>query len=633
MKKLLIILVFLLAMSYTFTVKVHAEDQFAVDAEVTYKVSESGKTHVTHDIVLENITSSYYATTYTLTLENIDSQSISAFDHDNNSIPKEILEKDQKIEVKLTFSNAVVGKNTKRHFFISYDNASFAVKTGEIWEVSIPKLSENESFRNYEIKLEVPDSFGQEAYISPQGFKILKENGVIIYTFSKDHLKETGVNAGFGQFQVFSFNLAYHLENPLAVSSQTEIALPPDTAFQKVYFTKVDPKPSDVRIDADGNYIAKYKLNARQRIDVVAEGSVQIFAGYRSFPKASQKQIQNNLAATTYWQATDPQIKELAAKLKTPDKIYEYVAGTLKYDLGRVQPNVSRMGALASLKNPTQAICMEFTDLFIAIARAAGIPAREINGYAYTENRQLQPLSLVADVLHSWPEYYDKKVEQWIPIDPTWGSTSGVDYFNKLDLRHFTFVVHGESDKEPYPPGSYKLGPNPQKDVFVTFSKLPELRNSIPHITVSVIRNIPFMDIIYGIKVVNPGPTSLYALYPTVYFDNTLHARSLIPILPPFASYSTKINTPYNILGKNMPDTLRVVANEGELKVSTNKAQVVVNSLVLLFAVLIFIVILVLFKLKKLNFLGNTGTMRGFYEKIIGKFRKNIPSAGSGPTL
>ena len=59
---------------------------------------------------------------------------------------------------------------------------------------------------------------------------------------------------------------------------------------------------------------------------------------------------------------------------------------------------------------------MEFTDLFVAIARAAGIPARESVGYAYTTNSRLRPLSLVTDVLHAWPEYYDADKKIWVHL-------------------------------------------------------------------------------------------------------------------------------------------------------------------------------------------------------------------------
>ena len=72
---------------------------------------------------------------------------------------------------------------------------------------------------------------------------------------------------------------------------------------------------------------------------------------------------------------------------------------------------------------------MEFTDLFIAIAREKGIYSREIQGYGFLWIQKLQPLSLSSDILHAWPEYFDLKTENWVAVDPTWENTSGIDYF------------------------------------------------------------------------------------------------------------------------------------------------------------------------------------------------------------
>lgn len=623
-------LLFFVSLSVLFAIRflllpniVYADEAFAVDASVTYKVEDNGKTIVTHDITLENLFSTLYATTYTLSLENIGAQNISAANEMGETIQVEKTQDNSKLNLKLLFNDNVVGRGSKRHFKISYENSGFATKTGEVWEIFIPRLSEDSSYRNYQVTLLVPNSFGQEAYISPQPISSNNIDGYKSYSFSKENINTTGVTAGFGEFQVFSFSLSYHLENPLAVNSQTEIALPPDTAFQKVYFNKLEPKPFDVKIDSDGNWLAIYKLSPRQRIDVDVVGSVQIFASYRHFPRPSQEVIESNLKPTSYWQSDSEKIKLLASSLKTPQAIYEFVATNLKYDTARVQPNIQRIGAIAALESPTQAICMEFTDLFIAIARAAGIPAREINGYAYTENKELQPLSLVNDVLHAWPEYYDMDKGAWIPIDPTWGSTSGVDFFNKLDLRHFAFVIHGEHDKEPYPPGSYKLGANPQKDVYVSFGQLPEDRNSTPEINVSIIRNIPFMDSIYNVKVYNPGPASLDNLYPTVYFDDNEQMREFVQLLPPFATYQFQVKVPFSILGKDTPDSIKITADGVEADLSTNKVQVVTNSLLVLLVILISIVLIVLVKLKKLKLTKITGIIASTYAKITGKPTQN----------
>jgi transglutaminase-like putative cysteine protease len=581
---------------------INAQNEFSVDANVTYSVQETGKTVVTHAIVLENNISTVYATTYTLSLENIDVANVKAFSDKGDSFPVEISKDGGNTNIKVSFPDTVVGKGVQRNFSITYENSSFAVRTGEVWEISIPRLGDQTNFRNYQLTLNVPKSFGLEAYISPKPESSNFGDGGYTYTYNKNNLLQTGVNAGYGQFQVFSFNLSYHLENPLSVASNTQIALPPDTAFQKVYLQKINPKPTNVTIDSDGNWLAIYDLSPRQRLDVSVSGSVQIFASYRSFPEPTNQELSDNLKDNEYWQVTDPKIRELATKLKTPRAIYNYVSQNLHYDVSRVQPNVQRMGALGALQNPNQAICMEFTDLFIALARAAGIPAREIEGFAYTENPDLQPLGLVADVLHSWPEYYDKDKGAWIPIDPTWGSTTGgVDFFDKLDLRHFAFVIHGRSSKEPYPPGSYKLGPNPQKDVFVSFGQLPENKISIPTVTIKPYRILPFFSSIYSVTVGNPGPVALYSVYPVIYFDSSEKTTDFINILPPFSNDQIQVTLPYSFLGKDMPSVIKVTVNGSESQILTNKKQIVLGSLLAISFVLIIIMAFVFIRIKRIN--------------------------------
>jgi transglutaminase-like putative cysteine protease len=581
---------------------INAQNEFSVDANVTYSVQETGKTVVTHAIMLENNISTVYATTYTLSLENIDVANVKAFSDKGDSFPVEISKDGGNTNIKVSFPDTVVGKGVQRNFSITYENSSFAVRTGEVWEISIPRLGDQTNFRNYQLTLNVPKSFGLEAYISPKPESSNFGDGGYTYTYNKNNLLQTGVNAGYGQFQVFSFNLSYHLENPLSVASNTQIALPPDTAFQKVYLQKINPKPTNVTIDSDGNWLAIYDLSPRQRLDVSVSGSVQIFASYRSFPEPTNQELSDNLKDNEYWQVTDPKIRELATKLKTPRAIYNYVSQNLHYDVSRVQPNVQRMGALGALQNPNQAICMEFTDLFIALARAAGIPAREIEGFAYTENPDLQPLGLVADVLHSWPEYYDKDKGAWIPIDPTWGSTTGgVDFFDKLDLRHFAFVIHGRSSKEPYPPGSYKLGPNPQKDVFVSFGQLPENKISIPTVTIKPYRILPFFSSIYSVTVGNPGPVALYSVYPVIYFDSSEKTTDFINILPPFSNDQIQVTLPYSFLGKDMPSVIKVTVNGSESQILTNKKQIVLGSLLAISFVLIIIMAFVFIRIKRIN--------------------------------
>lgn len=615
--KSLLFCLLLLVNIFGFSVSdVFAENEFNVDTNVVYDIQPGGKTVVTHEITLENNFSNLYATTYTLSLENIDAANIKAFSNTGVEYPVETGKIDNATNIKISFPDNTVGKGAQRRFSIVYENLSFAVRTGEVWEISIPRLGEDTNFRNYSLVLKVPKELGLEAYISPQpATRDINDQGYT-YTFGKESVIENGISAGYGQFQVFSFNLSYHLENPLSKSSSTQIAIPPDTAFQKVYIQKIEPKPTNVSVDPDGNWIAVYDLAARERVDVVVSGSVQIFASYRSFPKPTESELTQNLKEDTYWQINDPKIKELAQQLKTPEAIYRYVSQTLSYDSGRVQPNVQRMGALSALENPDKAICMEFTDLFIALARAAGIPAREVNGYAYTENPELQPLGLVADVLHAWPEYYDRQKGVWIPIDPTWASTTGgIDFFNKLDLRHFAFVIHGQSSKEPFPPGSYKLGPNPQKDVFVSFGQLPENKIGSANVSIKPYRVLPFFSSVYSVNITNPGPIALYSVQPAIYYDSKEKTRENIEVLPPYSNTVIHITLPYSFLGKDMPSVIKVSVGANQAEVLTNKKQIVVNSLLVVLLIFIIITAFIFIKVKKIKIMS-------FFAKITGRNEK-----------
>jgi len=601
MIKKLLRIVFCAVVFMLSTCTVKAEGEFRTDVEVTYKVNETGITTVTTNITLENLFTDFYATAYTLSLDNIKPSNLNAFENERK-LPLEVKSEGTKTNIIITFPDVLVGRGEKRIFSVSYDDATIAQRTGEVWEIAIPRLSSDSSFSSYNLTFLVPNSFGEEAYISPSAERKEIRDGFKIYTFNKNIISKTGIMAGFGEFQVFSFRLVYHLENPLIKSASVEIALPPDTSLQKVYYSSINPKPNNIKVDADGNWLATYVLTPRQRVDIKAEGSVQIFSGPRPFYIPSESTLSNNLRPTEFWQADNFAISELATKYKTPKEIYDFVVNYLSYDIQRVKPNLERLGAIDALKNPNSAICMEFTDLFIAIARAAKIPAREINGFAYTENPKIQPLSLVSDILHSWPEYWDQDKKTWVAIDPTWGSTTGgIDFFNKLDLRHFAFVIHGTDSQKPYPPGSYKLGPNPQKDVFVNFGSLPIERSPKIKITGNVDKFIPFTSqkIIVGLE--NEGVASSYNLTAQAFFDDKLVESKDIPLLTPYGKYEFSIKVPFSFLGRNTPHIIKITAGEESLDIKGAKLEVIIYNLASIFFISLIITLGILFKLGKIK--------------------------------
>ncbi|MBI1863712.1 transglutaminase domain-containing protein [Candidatus Woesebacteria bacterium] len=584
MKK--IIVLFLLTLFFIFPKKAFADENFLSTIDSTYQVDVTGATRVSNTIYLENKKTNIYAVSYSLILTGIKPEDVTATQDNGSKLDLTTQENNGSIKVNVKFPDAIVGIGNKRTFTLNYVNKNLAVKTGEIWEISIPRLESQNSFESFIVRLKIPKSLGNLAYISPNEDEVINSQDSTSYIFKNNSNSQNGISAAFGNFQVFGFELTYHLENPIPISSQIQIALPPDTAYQKMYYTDIAPDPSNVSIDQDGNWQALYYLKPGDRFDVKTKGSVQIFPNPRKNYQSPTTDLGEYLKPTEFWQTQDPQIQKLSKTLKTPKAIYDYVTQNLKYDITRVKPNIERFGAIKALENPKNAICMEYTDLFIALARAAGIPAREINGYAYTENPDIEPISLVSDVLHAWPEYYDSKLQSWVPVDPTWGSTSGIDFFSKLDLRHFVFVVHGLNPNLPYPAGSYKLGTNPQKDVFVSFGKLPILSNQNPDLSISFSK----------VTLKNTTINAIYSPKINIFFDQNLALTRTIPVLPPFGYSEVNFEIPSGFLGFGLPQTVDARLGSLSAVYSIPKNLVIVKNISL---ILLCILVLILVILRK----------------------------------
>jgi len=614
------LLLSLLLLSLIIAPNVAASENFTVDANVEYKIQESGVTTVTNTFSVKNNTSELFSKNYVLNLTGVNPKNLKAFEGGDQLSVFSQQENDY-ISVRIEFPNPVTGIGKERTFVITYEESSFALKTGEVWEISIPKLESAESFREYNVYISIPDSFGEEAYISPEPREIRNQDSRKIYLFKKDDIKKVGVTGGFGKFQVFSFTINYHLENTSNEKTTSQIALPPDTSTQEMFYQEITPVPLNVLVDEDGNWLAEYNLSPRQRLDVKVTGRVSVFAKPRKIISPSPSTLLSDLKPTKYWQSDDPKISDLAKSLGTPQKMYEYITQTLSYNYDRVTPNVERLGAKSALDNPGNAICMEFTDLFVALARANGIPAREINGFAYSENPKIQPLSLVADVLHSWPEYWDKDTGTWIPIDPTWGTTSQRDYFNKLDLRHFAFVIHGTSDTSPVSAGSYKLGTNPQKDVFVSLGTSHPKSQSKIDIGVSYPNKFELFKKTANVRIVNNGLIAVYDITTQILFDETSIYSEYFPVLPPNAHVDKQVEIPLGVLGLKAPLNVKVLAYRTEKALSTQKSQVIIYQILLLSFIFIAVVIFASYKMRK----GRSTFLERIYAKI--KKTKDNPKA------
>ncbi len=452
-----------------------ASSEYELHYQSRYQVLPNETTYVEHQLQLVNKLANIYPTSYTISIGTINLKNIQVSVNQIKVKPHIDLGKNY-TTISFPIPNPNIGQNQINTIKISYFNPNILEKLGKNYELNLPKLSKANEAKTYRRTLIVPATFPHDFLAIPQSNDYQETNHQLIFTWS--HSPDKNITLLFGKSQTYYLQLTYQLQTN-STGTLTEIALPPDTPYQRVYLESITPQPQLIKLDPDGNWLAIYNLNQQKSSLVKANLYVQVYPQptFTRLPTSSEN-LNKLLQPTRYWPTNNHQIKQLATKLKTPANIYDYLVNNFIYNYNRSHQN-KRLGADKALANPQLAICTEFTDSFVALSRAIGIPAREIDGYAYTNNQQLKPLDLTQDILHAWPEYYDSQTETWKAIDPTWGNTTGgIDYFHKLDFNHIAFVRHGLEDNYPLPAGAYKTNRDTKTVIVKIVDQPPKIKES-----------------------------------------------------------------------------------------------------------------------------------------------------------
>jgi len=505
--------------------------KFNTTYQIYYQVQESGNTHVTYSIKQTNNLSIVYATNFGISINETKVSNIKVTD-EGVPVKPDVLKTLNQTSISFPFANKVVGKDKVHSFVIEYDTADISSKFGNTWQINIPRLEADENVSDQTAILSVPPGFPAPAYIDPKPDIVNGNN----YYFNSKILQNKSISAIFGTTQYYKGKLVYHLKNDSSEKIRTELAIPPNTSYQAIFIENIDPKPDSIIKDEDGNLLAKYLLDGKQNKDV----TVDIYFKINFRPTSTNtKPLAKYLLPSDVWNFDHngfsiPELKNL----KAPKAIYDYVADKMNYDYEKIkQKKVGITRASDSLINNQSAICTDFTNVYVSLARKAGIFAREIEGYAISDNPDLKPLSLSQDILHAWPEYFDQMTNTWIQIDPTWTNTTrGVDYFNKLDFNHITFVIHGTTPAYPIPAGGYKNGSTKTKDI--TIEPIPAIDFPQPKLSLEY-RGQEKNRLIY--KITNNTGVEFYDLAKVTGNEFVKEASEFVNV-PPFSSTDLYIN-------------------------------------------------------------------------------------------
>ncbi|QOJ79159.1 transglutaminase domain-containing protein [Infirmifilum lucidum] len=207
------------------------------------------------------------------------------------------------------------------------------------------------------------------------------------------------------------------------------LSLPANTSTTAVVAGPlITPAPLSYYRDAFGNIYAVYKgLEVGSRPLKIAVKFAVVETARHVTEDAPMSSLANLpealkvfLKPEKYIESNSPEIRALASKLTSGSqtvleavkKIADYTSTTIAYNpaLGTISASWE-LGALWTLHS-RQGVCLQYARLFVALARASGIPARVAGGLLATP-----PSAEGREYLHAWAEVYIPGYG-WLPVEP-----------------------------------------------------------------------------------------------------------------------------------------------------------------------------------------------------------------------
>ena len=507
MRKILLHIFFAVLFFIIFPCKVSAVD-FKSNVDLTYSVGENGVMHVKDIRTIVNNSDRYYmkSTSYETFIiqifktrvedsgENLQkaAETISVKNEYGQTLNSNITTGEDRIEIQVPYGSDI-RKGGRKTIIFEYDNYELTEKNGKVWNIYIPGMSEEYlgvdtsengavTKKDFSVSLEVSKSLGETNFVLPEPSGESEENSKKIYRFQPDSLINQAAWIQIGTEQYYYFEIEQEITSSTALSSKVfytfyDLVLPREVegGSQKVYFTSIEPEPEYIKLDGEGNAIARFKFTNEEETTVLVKGymTTEVTDKIESSQSGNLDDIdyskiyavvdedeityEDLTKASIYWEVDTPEIQTKATELLGDEKNvykillndYNFIIDNVNYDELKTGINNQRQGALNTLKGGSS-VCMEFSDLLITLLRAQGVPARAAFGYGFDPKARSG-----TEEGHQWVEVYIPNIG-WVPVDPTWGDTGRRDYIGS-DLDHALWRVASIDVETPSPVTKYSI--------------------------------------------------------------------------------------------------------------------------------------------------------------------------------
>jgi transglutaminase-like putative cysteine protease len=359
-------------------------------------------------------------------------------------------------------------------FTLEYTNYGLIEKTGALYDIYASGLDKDTVFEtssqtfDFNTNITIDQAiFPEQNFALPAATEITNVSATQKkYSYNKQSILGKTIWIQMGRKQYYHFKLLQKTEptmqSNLGLQNEYQIVLPRDVdnaeLYQKVYFDKIFPLPSRTEKDADGNLIAYFNVSSFESGEITVEGFVEVGLTQVKVNSENSGALSDLAAASVasylkpaeFWEVSAPEIQAAASEIKKDTtNVYSLISDTFSYVTNKINYNEvkrfglnERQGALATLKIGS-GVCMEYSDLFLTLARAQGLPTRAVFGYGYDPKEGSS-----TQETHQWVESYIPKLDKWLDIDVTWGDSGKAA--EGAYLNHFyTHIVTASPDALP----------------------------------------------------------------------------------------------------------------------------------------------------------------------------------------
>jgi len=411
--------------------------------EVDVRLLPNGTASVEYVIHLVNESDKFFIRDYSLLTDYSDVFGLRVLENGSlGDFRKEHIE--DKVRIKVLLQEPLVNYGDKGDICIKYQTRQIFQKDGLISSLYVPYIRTEEDLISVDFTLAIPNEIGDISYISLKDKSYTEYEQSKVFRYSREDAP-SGVLFLFGDKQQFDFIYNYRLDNDTDKLKNFNITLPPESEFQKPFFIDTQPVPERTLSDQDGNNIVEYSISPKESKDIRIAG-VTIFTLDEEQKGWEVSVTSDYLEESDIWNFSSDNVRSVINNITRKDfspfenaeLIYEYLI--LNFNYGE-KDTPRRMDAVSLLQEKPLLSCQNFSDLFIALARGAGILSREVIGYSSWSKSQVG--------LHTWVEFYDTGNNRWVACDPCLEKQLGFLEFEDIDLNRIILAYRDNSSEDP----------------------------------------------------------------------------------------------------------------------------------------------------------------------------------------